>query len=100
MCIEDAFECIDDERVLFFGFAEPWLWPSCVIERGINLRFVIVLSLDTSGSRKIQSREATASQACVVIPGREGRQESWAGRQDAIELDLQPSTGDNEMAVT
>ena len=41
MCIEDASECIDDERVLFFGFAEPWLWPSSVIERGIKLRFVV-----------------------------------------------------------
>ena len=60
-----------------------------------------VSSLRTLVLGEIQSREATASQACVVIPGREGRQESWAGREDAIELDLQPlSPGDSEMAVT
>ena len=75
------------------AFLSDRAWDQASIRR--------VSSLRTSGSREIQSREATASQACVVIPGREGRQESWAGREDAIELDLQPSSpGDSEMAVT
>ena len=100
MCIEDAFECIDDERVLFFGFAEPWLWPSCVIERGIKLQFSSFCHCALWFSGNPKPRSHSFSGMCGDT--REGgEKESWAGREDAIEWDLQPSSpGNTEVAVT
>ena len=74
------------------AFLRDRAWDQASIRHISSLRTLVI--------GEMKSREATASQVCVVIRGREGRQESWAGREDDIELDLHPSSlGGREMAV-